>query len=71
MKGGEFIKKVQKIGKARGVKVWFEEGRGKGSHGTLWYGGNFTVVKDRKKELKPGTLRAMIRQLGLNPDNLR
>ncbi|MDP8989558.1 MAG: hypothetical protein M3N41_05685 [Acidobacteriota bacterium] len=39
--------------------------RGKGSHGTLYFGGSRTVVQDLKKELPLGTLHAMLRQLGL------
>jgi mRNA interferase HicA len=39
--------------------------RGKGSHGTLYYGDQFTVVGSMKKELKGGTTRAMLKQLGI------
>jgi len=39
--------------------------RGKGSHGTLYLGTRFTVVRDLKDELKTGTLHAMLKQLGL------
>ena len=39
--------------------------RGKGSHVTLYYGGSKTIVKNRRKDLAPGLLSAMVRQLGL------
>ena len=39
--------------------------RGKGSHITLCYGSRFTIVKDRRKDIGPGLLSSMIRQLGL------
>jgi mRNA interferase HicA len=38
---------------------------GSGSHGTLYLGGELTVVKDLKKELGPGLLADMCRQLGI------
>jgi hypothetical protein len=39
MIGGEFVRLVTKVGLERGVVVAFDEKRGKGSHGTLSYGG--------------------------------
>ena len=45
--------------------------RGKGSHITLNYGSNKTVVKDRRKELGPGLLSQMIRDLGLERADFR
>lgn len=63
--GAEFMRRLQKLGKARGIAVAFRAERGKGSHGTLYYGERFTVLKDRRKELSPGLLAAMRKQLGL------
>jgi len=40
-------------------------GPGKGSHGRLYYGTRFTAMKDRKQEIGPGLLNAMLIQLGL------
>jgi mRNA interferase HicA len=51
MTGGEFIKRVRRLGKSRGVEVHFVKHRGKGSHGTLYYGNRKTTVKDRHKEI--------------------
>jgi mRNA interferase HicA len=65
MKGNEFIRKVRRLGRQRGVKVAFVPERGKGSHGTLYYGGRLTIVRNPKDELKTGTLHAMLTQLGL------
>jgi hypothetical protein len=55
MTAGEFIRQVQALGAARGVVVRFDKTRGKGSHGTLYYGARFTVVKDRRKECGPAS----------------
>ena len=65
MNGGEFERRIRKIGRKRGVSVSFDPGRGKGSHGRLYYGTRFTTLKDRRKELGPGLLKAMLDQLGL------
>ena len=71
MKGREFIDKVCKIGRERAVPVRIDTKRGKGSHITIYYGARKTVVKDRRKELRPGLLSAMARQLGLASDDFR
>ena len=43
----------------------FDRGHGKGGHGRLYFGPRFTTLKDRKKEIGPGLLNAMLTQLGL------
>jgi mRNA interferase HicA len=58
------------LGRSRSVPVLFDPGRGKGSHGRLYYGVRFTTVKDRKKEIGPGLLNAMLDQLGLTKADL-
>lgn len=65
MTGREFIKRVRDIGRANGVLVRVNTERGKGSHITLYYGKANTIVKDRRKEIGPGLLSKMIRDLGL------
>jgi len=70
MTGSEFVKKVLKLARRRGVTISFDGGHGKGSHGRLYYGDRFTTVKDRKKEIGPGLLKAMLNQLGLTKDDL-
>lgn len=70
MKGAEFVRKLQRLGKQRGVPVRFVAERGKGSHGTLYYGDRFTVVKDRRKEISAGLLSAMLAQLGVSRSDL-
>ncbi len=70
MNGREFMAKVRKLARRNGIAVRFDRTRGKGSHGTLYYGDRHTVVKDRRKPLKIGTLRGMCKQLGIDPDHL-
>lgn len=70
MNGHEFLRKLQRLGRERGVSVRFDQERGKGSHGTLYYGDRRTTLKDRRAEIRPGLLHAMLRQLGLNERDL-
>jgi len=71
VRGAEFIRKVKKVGRRRGVPVEFVAERGKGSHGTLYYGTRRTTVKHRQAELSPGLLHAMLAQLGLTLEDLQ
>lgn len=68
--GNEFERKIKKIGRKNGIIVVFDSGHGKGSHGRLYYGNRFTTLKDRKKEIGPGLLVAMLAQLGLTKADL-
>jgi hypothetical protein len=70
MNGGEFVRRVRKLGKLSGTSVRFELRPGKGSHGRLYYGSRFTTVKDRKKEIRVGLLHAMLDQLGLTIEDI-
>ena len=70
MTGNEFIRKVKKVGREKGVAVQFVARRGKGSHGTLFYDSRFTIVRNPKDELKTGTFHAMLVQPGLSDENL-
>lgn len=65
MKGIEFIRKIKKFAKVRGIICIVSKKRGKGSHVTLYLGDKRTIVRDPKDELKRGTLNAMLKQLGL------
>lgn len=70
MTGDEFVRRVRRIGRERGVAVRFEPRAGKGSHGRLYYGDRFATVKDRRKEIGKGLLAAMLQQLGLDREDL-
>ena len=70
MRGSEFIRRIEALGRQRRVTVRVESKRGKGSHVTLYYGSSKTIVKDRRKELGPGLLSKMIRDLGLDRRDL-
>jgi len=70
MNGAEFERKVRRLGRRRGVYVGFDPAHGKGSHGRLYYGARFATLKDRRKEIGPGLLKAMLDQLGLERSDL-
>jgi hypothetical protein len=70
MNGHEFEGRIKKIGRRRGVRVTFDSSHGKGSHGRLYYGDRFTTLKDRRKEIGPGLLKAMLDHLGLTKSDL-
>jgi mRNA interferase HicA len=71
VKGSEFIRLVEKTGKQRNLAVRYVPRRGKGSHGTLFFGQQFTIVRNPKDELKTGTLHGMLRQLGLKLSDIQ
>ncbi len=68
--GTEFLRRVRRIGKRRNIPVRFEPQRGKGSHGTMFFGDRSTTIKDRKKEIGAGLLSDMLRQIGLSKNDL-
>jgi mRNA interferase HicA len=71
VRGSEFIDKVERLAKETGTPVKFVPQRGKGSHGTLYYGTARTIVPNQKDELKTGTYFGMLRQLGIKSEDLR
>ncbi len=70
MKGSEFVRKVKAIAKRKNLACRWSSERGVGSHGTLYLGERFTVVKDLKKELGPSLLADMCKQLGIRKEDL-
>src|SRR5438270_13201447 len=62
VKGSEFLRKVKAVAKRKKLTYRWAPERGSGSHGTLYLGDRFTVVKDLKKELGPGLLSDMLKQ---------
>ena len=65
MKAGEFLRRVQAAGRRHGVPVRVSLAQGNGSHATLHYGERRTTLKDRRKEVGPGLVLKMLRDLGL------
>lgn len=70
MTGAEFLRKLKLLADRRHVAIHFDQKRGKGSHGTIHFGSRRTILPNIKRELPPGTLRAILKQLGLTPQDL-
>ncbi len=71
MKGSEFLRKIKDVGDVKKVEVRIEYRRGKGSHSTLFYGNRFAIIPNLKDELKIGTYKAILKQLGISERQLR
>ncbi len=69
VKGSEFLRKVKAVARRNKLGYRWVPERGSGSHGTLYLGDRFTVVKDLKKELGPGLLFDMYKQLGIRQED--
>jgi hypothetical protein len=53
VKGSEFLRKVKTVARRNRLSFRWVAERGSGSHGTLYVGTRFAVVKDLKKEIGP------------------
>jgi mRNA interferase HicA len=70
MNGHEFLRKLKRMAKDRKVEVVYEPAHGKGSHGTVFLGTGSTTLKDPEKEIGPGLLGSMCRDLGIRRTDL-
>jgi mRNA interferase HicA len=70
VKASEFLRKVKAVARRNKLTYRWVPERGSGSHSTLYVGDRFTVVKDLKKELGPGLLSDMLRQLSISKEEL-
>ena len=70
MKGSDFLRKARAFATRNELAYRWVPERGSGSHGTLYLGRGLTVVKDLKKELGPGLLSDMCKQLGIRKEDL-
>jgi len=70
MKGAEFERRIQKLAWRRKVACEFVADKGKGSHGRLYFGDEFTTLKHRKKEIGRDLLAKMCRDLKIDPHDL-
>jgi len=66
VRGNEFVRRIQALGKDRGVVVRWIAHRGKGSHGLLYYGSSMTTVRNLKDEIDKRAYYKMLKQLCLN-----
>lgn len=70
VKGSEFERRVRKLARSRKVSCQFVADKGKGSHGRLYLGDEFTTLKGRKKEIGRDLLAKMCADLKIDPREL-
>lgn len=70
MNGNELLKKLRRVAKEKGVPIDLVKSHGKGSHGTLYFGDKKVTLKDLKKEIGPGLLKAMLEKIGLTKSDI-
>lgn len=70
VKGAEFERRVRKLARSRRVACQFIGSKGKGSHGRLYFGDEFTTLKDRNKEIGRDLLAKMCADLKLDLHDL-
>ena len=67
MNGAGFRRRAKRYAKRANLKCWFVPSHGKGSHGRLYIGANFTTVKHG--EIDTRLLNAMLKQLKVRKED--
>lgn len=67
MRGSEFLRKLKSLARRKKLVYRWNPERGVGSHGTVYLG---AIVKDLNKEIRPGLLADMCKQLGIRREDL-
>ena len=66
MDAAEFLRKVRKYAKDRGIPYALDTSQGRGSHAMVYLGGRRTVVPMHAgREIGKGLLHGMLKDLGL------
>jgi len=68
MTPNELTRRLRRLARERGLDLTIEPGKGSHMHVTL--GGRRTVIAIHAGDIKPGTIRAIMRQLGINERDL-
>jgi mRNA interferase HicA len=70
MTGREFVRRMRRLARKRGLGVRLDPSAGKGDHATLYLNGRKTIIPDMRKDSPRGTFHNMCRQLGIDPKGL-
>ena len=70
MKGAEFERRLRRLARRKQLACHFVTDKGKGSHGRIYFGEEFTTLKDRSKEIGRDLLGKMCRDLKIDPREL-
>ncbi len=68
MKPDEFLRRLRRLARRRGLEL--SEEPGDGAHRKVRLGGRRTIVPMHKRDIPTGPWRAILKQLGLTPDDL-
>jgi mRNA interferase HicA len=69
--GNELLRKLRRLARRKGVAFGFDPRPRRGGHGAIQFGDAITTLRSsRPKEIPSGTLRAMLAQLGIDPQEL-
>jgi hypothetical protein len=69
--GNKLLRKLRRLADRQGAYFTFDPSGGKGGHGTIKFGERETTLRSsRQKEIPRGTLRKMLSQLGITPQDL-
>jgi hypothetical protein len=63
VKGAEFVRRIRRLGRKRGIHVEWRAERGN-------FGDRLTTVRNLKDELDKGAFHGMLKQLGLEGKDL-
>jgi len=67
----EFLRRLRKVARRRGLDVRVDLRHGRGSHGRVWLGNRRTAIAMHPGDIPKGTLHAMLDDLGLTLEDLR
>jgi mRNA interferase HicA len=67
MKTTEFVRRARRYSRQTGLEFEYDPRTGKGSHGRIFVGDYLTAIKSRNKNIGPGLLRKMLKDLHIDP----
>ena len=70
MTAQEFVRRLRKLARKRGLSLVVHASRGKGDHCRLVLGNKVSYLPGMKGEMRAGTLRAICRQLDIKEKDL-
>lgn len=70
MTGNEFVRRLRRLARRKGLTCVYEARHGKGGHGRIYLGDRFTTIPALTHELPTGLLAKILRDLGLSREDL-
>jgi mRNA interferase HicA len=70
MTGNELLRRLRRLARQRGLTFLYEGRPGKGGHGRVYVGDRFTTIPALTREITPGLLSKILRDLGVTRRDL-